>query len=73
MKLVCVVAVVVLALAGSAAAHADPTLIECPNSHAHVWRLDQCPQNTGPFGGPMGGGGHCGLICGIGKLLGGLL
>lgn len=61
-------------LVGSAVAHADPGLYECPDTHAHVWHSDQCNDIHGPFGipGTGGGGDRCGLICGVGKLLGGL-
>jgi hypothetical protein len=70
----CAVAVV-LAFANAAVAHADPIIapIECPNTHTHVWHREQCDDLSNPFGIPGSGhGGSCGIVCGIGKLLGGL-
>lgn len=59
---------------GITAANADPVLIECPGSNAHVWDRDQCPRiGNGPGGFPASGGGNCGGICGLLRGIGGLL
>ena len=66
--IVCVMTLCVTTLAPTA--DASPDIYECPYSHAHVWRPDQCPPT--PTSPQTGGGGRCGAICGLGKVLGGL-
>lgn len=60
----------------AANARADgPKLIECPD-HTHVWDINQCPSNSGPFGFPgtgHGGSSSGGLLGLIHGLTGGLL
>lgn len=77
MKSIAIVASMVLAfnIFGVTIANAspEPEIYECPGSHAHVWNKDQCPKINPLGGGAPTGGGACGLVCGIGKLLGGVL
>lgn len=54
-------------------ASAEPVLIECPGSNAHVWDRDQCPRLGGPFQPGSGGSGGGGLIGSILHTIGGLL
>jgi hypothetical protein len=62
------------ALIGAAVAHADPgtPMMECPNTHAHVWHKDQCDDISNPFGVPgtgHGGNSSGGLLGLLGHLL----
>lgn len=71
--------IVALAWVSTPTVHATPGVgptIECPHSHAHVWNRDQCDNigTQGPFGFPgHGGGGQCGGLCGLIRGIGGLL
>lgn len=51
------------------------SMIECPNSHAHVWHREQCENTVAPGSFPGGGGGprQGGLLGLVHSLTGGLL